>query len=76
MFGDGLIVAVAGVVIGSLAGAALARGLGSLQHGVTPGDPASWLMVLAIVWLTTVLASWRPAHTAARMDPLVMLRAE
>ena len=76
VFGDGLIVAVTGAVIGSLAGAALARGLRSLQYGVTPGDTASWLLVLGIVWLTTVLACWRPARTAARMDPLMMLREE
>ena len=76
VFGDGLIVAVTGVAIGSLAGAALARGLSSLQYGVTPGDPVSWLLVLGVVCLTTMLASWRPARAAARMDPLVMLREE
>lgn len=76
VFADGLLVAITGVVIGSLCGVALARGLSSLQYGVTPGDPVSWLAVIGVVCLTTVLASWRPAHTAARMDPLVMLREE
>jgi predicted permease len=73
---DGLVVAVSGLLIGSLFAALLARGLASLQYGVTPGDPLSWTIVLALIALTTIGASWRPARSAARMDPVVLLREE
>lgn len=50
--------------------------LASLQYGVTPGDPFSWSIVLALIALTTVVASWGPARAAATLDPLVLLHEE
>ena len=73
---DAVLVATAGVAIGSLFAAALARGLSSLQYGVTPGDPLSWSLVIVVIASTTGLASWGPAAAAARLDPLVLLREE
>jgi predicted permease len=73
---EGMVVAASGLVIGSLFAAALARALASLQYGVTPGDPLSWSLVLGLIALTTVVASWGPARAAARLDPLVLLREE
>jgi ABC-type lipoprotein release transport system permease subunit len=32
--------------------------------------------MIAIVTLTTLLASWRPSHQAARVDPVQLLREE
>jgi ABC-type lipoprotein release transport system permease subunit len=43
---------------------------------VTPGDPLSWGTVVVLLALTTLVASWRPARAAARMDPVVLLREE
>ena len=73
---DAVLVATAGVAIGSLFAAALARGLSSLQYGVTPGDPLSWSLVIVVIASTTGLASWGPAAAAAKLDPLVLLREE
>jgi predicted permease len=73
---EGLVVTASGLAIGSLFAAALARALASLQYGVTPGDPLSWSLVLGLIALTTVVASWGPARAAARLDPLVLLREE
>jgi putative ABC transport system permease protein len=73
---EGLLVATSGLAIGCLFAAALARALASLQYGVTPGDPLSWSIVLALIALTTVVASWVPARAAARLDPMVLLREE
>jgi ABC-type antimicrobial peptide transport system permease subunit len=73
---EGLVVATSGLALGSFFGAVLARALASLQYGVTPGDPLSWSLVLGLIALTTVAASWGPARAAARLDPLALLREE
>jgi hypothetical protein len=73
---DGLLVATTGLAIGSLLAAALARGLASLQYGVTPYDPLSWAIVLGLIALTALGACWRPARAAARLDPQLLLREE
>jgi putative ABC transport system permease protein len=73
---DGLLVAVSGVVVGSLLAAALARGLASMQYGVTAGDPLSWSVVLALLTVTVLAACLGPMRTAARLDPLSLLRED
>jgi putative ABC transport system permease protein len=73
---DGLLVATTGLAIGSLLAATLARGLASLQYGVTPYDPLSWAIVLGLIALTALGACWGPARAAARLDPQLLLREE
>jgi putative ABC transport system permease protein len=73
---DGALVSLKGIVIGLIGAAFVARALTSLQYGVTPGDPATWALVLGILVLTTLVASWRPARKAMRVDPVELLKAE
>jgi predicted permease len=73
---DGVVIAGVGLVLGTIFAAWLARALASLQYGITPGDPVTWSLVLVFLALTTLAASWAPARTAARLDPLVLLREE
>jgi ABC-type antimicrobial peptide transport system permease subunit len=73
---EGLLVAAVGLTIGSVFAATLARGLTSLQYGVTSADPLSWSIVVGSIVLVAVVASWGPARAAARVDPLVLLREE
>ena len=73
---DGLVVAGAGLGIGVLTAWALGRTLSSLQYGVTTADPMTWIIVLVVIAGTTVLAAWRPAHQAARVDPVRLLRED
>jgi ABC-type antimicrobial peptide transport system permease subunit len=63
-------------MVGAVLAAWLARALASVEYGITPGDPATWSIVLAVLGLTTLAACWVPASTAARCDPLVLLREE
>jgi hypothetical protein len=74
--GDGLQVASAGVVVSAAAGWWLAQSLASMTYGVAPGEPATWITVVAVVLLTRLLASWRPAARAGRVDPVALLREE
>ena len=73
---DGARVAALGVAIGIAASAALARVLASLEYGVTGFDPLSWTVVLGMLAGTTLLAAWRPARSAARVDPIALLRED
>jgi putative ABC transport system permease protein len=71
---DGIRVTAIGVAAGVAAGWALSSWLASVQFGVTFFDPITWLVVIAGTLAITVLASWRPASTAMRVDPSEMLR--
>ena len=73
---DGLIVALTGVAIGTVAAVPLTRALASLEYGVAISDPVSWALVLGFIGFTTLAASWRPARQAMRVDPVVLLREE
>jgi ABC-type antimicrobial peptide transport system permease subunit len=72
----GLMMSAIGIAIG-LAGALVAtRYLQSLLFGVTPSDPLTFIIITALLLLTAALAAWLPARRAARIDPLISLRAE
>ena len=68
------------IAVGALAGLAAALGLArvteSLLYGVSTTDPLVYLIVSASLGLIALLACWLPARRAARLDPLVALRAE
>jgi predicted permease len=72
----GLILAVAGAALGFGASLAVSRLLGSLLHGVSPTEPSAYVVVLASLLGAALLASWLPARRAAKVDPMVALRAE
>jgi putative ABC transport system permease protein len=65
-----------GVGLGLLTALAGARLLRRLLYGVGVTDPVTFLAVGAAVFAAAALASWIPAHRAARMDPMASLRSE
>ncbi len=73
---DGSVVALAGIAIGAVAAWSLGRLLESLQYGVTTTDPLTWAIVLGVLGVTILIASWRPARQAMRVDPVLLLREE
>ena len=74
VIGDGLRVTLVGVVVGVAAGWTLSKWLASVQFGVKFFDPITWLTVVVAVGAIAVVASWRPATRAMRVDPSEMLR--
>ena len=56
--------------------AATTRVLQSWLYGVTPLDPVTFAASAAIMIGIAALAGYLPARRAARVDPLVTLRAE
>ena len=73
---QGLWLSVAGVAIGVIAAGLASRGLTTLLFGISPLDPASYLVVIAILIGVAMAASWLPAWRASRVDPSVTLRSE
>lgn len=76
VLGDGLRVAVAGLALGAALAWGLSRAIVTLAFGVTMSDPLVWTTTIAVVGGATLLAAWRPAVTAMRVDPLILLRNE
>jgi putative ABC transport system permease protein len=73
---QGLSVALAGVVVGSVGALATTRVLSSFLYDVTPADPVTIGCVGALLLIVAALASIPPAWRAARVDPIEALRAE
>ena len=73
---EGLWLAGAGVAVGLCGAFVLTRTLSGFLYGVTARDTASFLLAAAALVLTTAVASYVAARRAARVDPLVALRAE
>jgi ABC-type antimicrobial peptide transport system permease subunit len=66
----------AGLVIGVLRALSLTRLLSTLLFGVSPRDPATLLIVSALLAAVAATACYILAHRAARVDPAVALRHE
>lgn len=68
------------VAIGVVVGLAVAYGghrvVEPILFGLTAADPLTYARVAGVLVAVTVLASLRPARRAARVDPLVALRAD
>jgi predicted permease len=66
----------AGGAVGLVLAIAVARLLGSVLYGVGSFDALSLAGAAGVMTLAAVTASWLPARRAARVDPVVALRAD
>jgi predicted permease len=73
---QGMVVAAVGVGAGLVGALALTRLMAGLLYEVSPNDAATLGVVTAVLAGATLLANYIPARRAARVDPLVALRAE
>lgn len=74
--GEGLALAVTGVVIGLAGALAGARLLRAYLFDLTPSDPATYAAIVIVLVAAASLASWIPGLRASRVDPVIALRAE
>lgn len=74
VLGDGLKLTAAGLALGLLPAALLARALSTLLFEVTPADPLVYSTVALFLVAATLAACLLPARRAARVDPSVALR--
>ncbi|MGH9625637.1 MAG: FtsX-like permease family protein, partial [Bryobacteraceae bacterium] len=76
VIGQGMRVAIIGVLIGTGASFGLTRLIASMLFGVKAWDPTIFVCVPILLALIALLAVWLPARRAARIDPAIALRYE
>ena len=76
VMGEGGRLVAAGVLTGLAMALGATRLLSSLLFGVAPSDPMTFAAMTTLLVGIAMLATWLPARRAARVDPLVALRAE
>jgi ABC-type antimicrobial peptide transport system permease subunit len=73
---EGLRLTALGIGIGLAAAVGLTRLMTSLLYGIPATDPATYLGVAFLMSAVALLACYLPARRAARVDPMIALRAE
>jgi predicted permease len=73
---QGITLTLLGVVIGIVAALGVTQLISSMIFGVTPYDPATFIVVAALLIAVALLACYVPARHAMRVDPMVALRHE
>jgi predicted permease len=76
VLGGALRLAAFGVAIGGAGALAATRAMKGLLFGVTSADPVTFAAVALLLLLVAAIASYLPARRAARVDPVIALRAE
>jgi predicted permease len=73
---DGLVLTIVGLISGLLLGLGVAKVSARMFYGVSPVDPASIVVTVALLGTASLLASYIPARRAAKVDPMAALRYE
>jgi putative ABC transport system permease protein len=73
---DGVRLAGVGVAIGVLVALWAGKWVKPLLFGVSPRDPAVFVLAAMLLIAVAMLASWIPALRASRVDPQIALRSE
>jgi putative ABC transport system permease protein len=71
-----LVIAVAGIILGLAGAVGLTRYLSGMLFELTPLDPTTFVVVVAVFGAVATLASLVPARRATRIDPVVAMRSE
>jgi putative ABC transport system permease protein len=65
-----------GFTLGVPAALAVTRVLRSLLFGLSAADPITYAAVALLLASVALLACWRPARRATKVDPMIALRSE
>jgi predicted permease len=73
---QGMKLVAIGLLFGLGAALGVTRLLQSVLLGVSPTDPLTFALAIAVLIGLAALACWLPARRAAKVDPMIALRAE
>jgi putative ABC transport system permease protein len=76
VMGQGVRLALVGVVVGLGLALLLARAVTSLLYGVSASDPLIFGGIALVMVAVAAVASWFPARKATRIDPMKAMRSE
>jgi putative ABC transport system permease protein len=76
VLGQGMTVAVVGIVAGLAIAFGITRLLTTLLFGVSATDPTTFFIVAVTLTVIALMACYLPARRATRVDPLVALKEE
>ncbi len=74
--GEGMVTLASGLAAGFLFALVIGKVVGSLLYRVGAFDPVALTLAPALLAFATFLACWLPARRAAKVDPMIALRAE
>jgi putative ABC transport system permease protein len=74
--GQGMRLALVGVLVGLAASLVLTRLIATLLFAVQARDPLAFAVAVGALLLTAFLACYLPARRATRVDPIMVLRSE
>jgi ABC-type antimicrobial peptide transport system permease subunit len=69
-----MVLAITGIVLGTVASVVVGRWVAALLFGTTPTDPATFAAMIAVMIAVALVAGYIPARRAARINPMVALR--
>ena len=73
---QGMILALAGIIIGLIASFGLTRILASQLFGVSATDHVTFATISILLVIVTVIACYIPAARATKVSPMVAVRYE
>lgn len=76
MLGSGARLIAIGTAVGLVASLLITRAIASLLFGIGAADPLAFVAVIFLLGGVAFVATWIPARSAAKVDPLVALRYE
>ena len=76
VIGQGMVLALAGILVGGAAALAATRLLGRQLYGIGTTDPLTLFLAALVLAGVALAACWWPARRAAKVNPIVALRAE
>ena len=75
VIGQGMTLALIGVIAGLAGAFALTRVIANLLFGVGASDPLTFIVISLLLFFVSLIACYLPARRAARLNPTVALAA-